>query len=560
MPASPLLRRPAALPLLVALAATLAAMAFNVGRLPPDPHTRYLVAESLVRDGDLEIEPSLLTVQDPAGATGPDARTYSVFQPGQTVLFLPVAAAAEAGRRLLGGPESIWTDAGSFAASMLLVAPLAGLLVLGHVRLLEDFGLSVRAASASGLLLAFGTAHWVWATAGSEEIVLGACGTWAWLLGRRGVRRAEAGDDTAAVRALGLAGVLLAVGICHRLTFGSIVLGWLILVLPGLWAALGPAPGTGRDATGGTPSEVAVRLRARRTTGLAVRLLPWFLAACSIVALVPIYNALRFGDPFDTGYARYYEPFGGLWATPLLEGLGGLLASPGKSVFLHSPWLVLVVPALLSGRVRRTLGTPMVAGLLLASVLHFLVYARTTFWAGGLGFGVRFHVSILPLWLVPIAIWTDGVVATARPQARRLAIGLLASLALASVLVQGVGLTLNTGYAYLADPDGYDELDGRIPRAAAWDPARSPIVIRSRAIVRKLAGEDILPPGEPESKRLQASWNVFPVRASVTMPDRAALLGGLWAGWAVLLGLLAGSLVLVIRAWRATDSTVRSGE
>lgn len=565
------LRSPRALPWLAALAATLAAMAWNVGRLPPDPHTRYLVAESLVRDGDLEIEPSLLTVQQPAGDTGPDARTFSVFQPGQSVVFLPVAAAAELGRRVLGGPDAVWTDGGSFAASMLLIAPLAGLLVLGHVRLLQDLGLSVRAATASGLVLAFGTAHWVWAPAGSEEIVLGACGVWAWCLGRRGVAALQRADERAdgppdapdheaatgpadataaprrAARLLGLAGVLLAAGLCHRLTFGSVVLGWLVLVLPPLAGALARAPQ-------GAP---------RAAAAIALRLLPWFLAACAIVALVPIYNHLRFGDALDTGYARYYAPFGGLWATPLLEGLGGLVLSPGKSLFVHSPWLLLALPAVASARVRRTLASvgPMTLALAVATLLHLVVYAKTTFWAGGLGFGVRFHVSLMPLWLVPIAVWTAGwwprrdeAVSTAR----RLGAAAVIALALPSAGVQVVGLALNTGYAYLADPAGYDELDGRIPRAAAWDAGRAPILIRTRAIARKLAGEDILPEGEPESKRLQASWNVFPVRASVVMPGRPGLLRLLWAAWAGLMLAWVLSLALAIRAWRGAGGTVRS--
>ena len=54
------------------------------------------------------------------------------------------------------------------------------------------------------------------------------------------------------------------------------------------------------------------------------------------------YNAVRFGNPLDTGYLRDQTAgFGSVWAGAL-----GLIVSPGGSVFLYSPLLVLGVIAL----------------------------------------------------------------------------------------------------------------------------------------------------------------------------------------------------------------------
>jgi hypothetical protein len=506
------LRHPS-LGLLLVVAVITGYAATNVGELSPDPETRYLVAESIVREGDLAIEPNGLT------AAADDGTHYSVFFPGQTVSFLPVAAVFEVGRRIVGGDPETWRRLGDFTSAMFVVPAIAALAVLGHVTLLRDGGLGRRAATTGGLMLAFATAQWVWGTAGSEEVSLGACTVWAMVLGLRAVRRVAALDDDAdaatvaaarrrIVRELGVGGGLIAFGLAHRGTAIAAAIGYVVLTLPTL-------------------------LRHRRhLLPITWGLVPWVALAGLIVGLVPLYNLARYGDPLDSGYGRFYEGVGGLWATPWLEGLGGHLISPGKSIFLYSPWLLLLGPAVASRRVRRTLG-PLGPAIAITALVHLLLYARTTFWAGAFGFGVRFHVCMLPLLLVPIAVWWWGDRgAAAAPRRTRPVAAAVGVLALLSVTMQGLGLALNTGYEYLADRSAYDAEESRIPRAAAWDPARSPIRIRTEAVLRKIGGADILPPGEPEAKRIQAAWNVFPVRAAVMLGDgpRTQALFVLWAG------------------------------
>lgn len=533
---------------LVALATWLGYAAFNVGELTPDPQTRYLVAESIVRDGDLAISPNGLT------AAADDGTHYSVFFPGQTLLFLPVAGATEIARRVVGGSPATWTMAGDFIACVAVVPFFAALSVLGHIRLLGALAVGPRAAVASGVALAFATQHWVWGTAGSEEIELAAIAAWTFALGLESVRRVTAvgaGEDAVrrAARDLGVSGVLIALGLAHRGTFLPVAAGFVALTLVPILRS--PA---GRGAFG----------------RLTLRLLPWFVTACVIVALVPLYNLVRFGDPADSGYGRFYGEMGGLWATPWLEGIGGHLISPGKSVFLYSPWLLLLLPATLHPATWRRLG-PLGPAIAVAAIGHLLIYSRTTFWSGAFGFGVRFHVSMMSLLLVPIAVWLTSW----RPRG-----GWrhgLAALAVVSVIAQGLGLALNTGYEFLADRSAYDPDEERIPRAAAWDPARSPFLIRAKAVARKVAGGDILPPGEPESKRIQAAWNVFPVRASIAFggPPRDDAAGDaaeidrmtgaarppaglgrtlvpiLWGGWALLVALFGATMWLLVGSWRS---------
>jgi hypothetical protein len=60
-----------------------------------------------------------------------------------------------------------------------------------------------------------------------------------------------------------------------------------------------------------------------------------------LVALLPglfqlWYNSAYLGDPF-------FQPYGiSFWSTPCLEGLGGILFSPGRGLFVYSPILLIL--------------------------------------------------------------------------------------------------------------------------------------------------------------------------------------------------------------------------
>ncbi|MCX7016254.1 MAG: hypothetical protein NTW86_27465 [Candidatus Sumerlaeota bacterium] len=85
------------------------------------------------------------------------------------------------------------------------------------------------------------------------------------------------------------------------------------------------------------------------------------------------------------------------FATPLAVGLFGLLLSPGKSVFVYSP-LLLVAVAGFPAFLRES---PRAARLALALTLIFLVvYAQWFAWAGGTCWGPRFLLPLTPLALL----------------------------------------------------------------------------------------------------------------------------------------------------------------
>ena len=126
--------------------------------------------------------------------------------------------------------------------------------------------------------------------------------------------------------------------------------------------------------------------------------------ACSAagLAVLLLYNFQLFGNAFDFGYPAVAE--GGRrmigFATPLLTGLYGFLLSPGKSIFLFAPPLLLAVFGLPQlWRKDRGLATVAV-GLLLA---YLAFYVRYTQWEGGYCVGPRYLVPTLAMCCIALA-------------------------------------------------------------------------------------------------------------------------------------------------------------
>ena len=82
-----------------------------------------------------------------------------------------------------------------------------------------------------------------------------------------------------------------------------------------------------------------------------------------------------------------------LYGNPLIGALG-LLVSPGKSVLLFSPPLVL---ALFGWRRFRAQQPGIARAALLLIAVHFAVIASLTFWGGDWAWGPRYMVVTLPL-------------------------------------------------------------------------------------------------------------------------------------------------------------------
>ncbi|MEX1019893.1 MAG: hypothetical protein WDZ49_09560 [Litorilinea sp.] len=115
------------------------------------------------------------------------------------------------------------------------------------------------------------------------------------------------------------------------------------------------------------------------------------------ILFIFIYNAVRFGSGFDTGY--HFDSGEG-FSTPLLEGLWGLLISPYRGVFWHTPLFILSLfslPVFL--RRHRLEAASIVAG----SALLIGLYSMWWMWWGGFAWGPRFLVPFAPFWVLLLA-------------------------------------------------------------------------------------------------------------------------------------------------------------
>jgi len=145
-------------------------------------------------------------------------------------------------------------------------------------------------------------------------------------------------------------------------------------------------------------------------------------------------NASLYGNALDFGYPTLAE--GGrelnTFHTPLLVGLTGFLVSPGKSIFLFFPAVLLAIGGVFK-LWRRDRGLAIVCGA--TPLVYMLFYARYTQWEGIYCYGPRYLVP--PLALLGVAVTMQFV------ERRQWLPEVLGLLLVAGVMVQLVGLSTN---------------------------------------------------------------------------------------------------------------------
>jgi hypothetical protein len=133
--------------------------------------------------------------------------------------------------------------------------------------------------------------------------------------------------------------------------------------------------------------------------GLLIWVLPLALAALFLLW----YNAVRFGDPWTTGY---HFASGEGFTAPFWEGFWGLMVSPYRGLFWHTPLffasLVAFVPFF---RRHRTEGVVLAA----LSLVLLGLYSIWWIWWGGFAWGPRFLVPLSPFWVLVLAPLVEKV-------------------------------------------------------------------------------------------------------------------------------------------------------
>ena len=463
-----------------------------------DMYSELSVAQSIADRGDFAVDPGV------THSAGVDGRDYSKYGVGQSLLLVP---AVLAGRVL---PHRGAASATQFVASFLDGAMAAVTVALVFLTAVE-VGAGVRAAAAVALVLAFATITWSYA---HDSFDIG---------------------PTTTFLVLALYAVMRA-GRSPRL-------GWLLL--------------------GGAVTGFAVLMRVSSLVDipflfglLAWRLrgLGWSAAAALATWLVPLvaalfflgwYNWVRFGLPLETGYGLDVDPV--IFTMPSLDRLGGLLLSPGKSLFLFSPPLLLGLVGLPAFWRRHRAVAVTVFAIVAANLGLFSGY---NIWSGDWAWGPRFMVPLAPLMLLPAIMLFEPW----RAMRRWFRVAII-GLCLAGTAVQALGVSL----------DFYHQMgimaQHNLPVAGAvWDPSMSAVWRHFGALRDLLAGSAEYPTrfagydlagGRPTSTTWDLWWNY-------------ALIDG--AAPAVVWGTLSASLVLLgalgawlIREMRASGSALAAG-
>ena len=112
------------------------------------------------------------------------------------------------------------------------------------------------------------------------------------------------------------------------------------------------------------------------------------------VVILLAHNALLFGSPFAFGYPAAAEGAKQLnrFDTPLLTGLYGFLFSPGKSVFVFAPPIILALAGL-TALWRSNRGLAALA--MMSPLVGLLFFAKYSQWEGGYCVGPRYLVPAL---------------------------------------------------------------------------------------------------------------------------------------------------------------------
>lgn len=327
-----------------------------------DARPVYEVALSMVRGDGVAVQTRWPSDAPP----GRGGRFYAVQPLLPSLAHLPGACVRATLGRLPHGPEAghLLEVLSCHLAGGLLGAFTAWLFFLLCLR----HGATRRVARLAAILLALGSILWVYARYPFTEIVQMVCFTGFFLeiatLAKRLDRRTAVAAglwagmllNTKYVYALCLPGALLVLVLVHRKSARPLFRSLL-------HAGLGFLPG---------------------------------------LLMILSYNYIRYGSITNTGY----RAVGGVMVENVLLSTWGFLFSPGKSIFLYAPPLVLAVLGMRRfWRLHRS-----TVLLMLATIVPLvLFYGRFPSWPGDWAWGPRYLVFAVPVLLLPVIGFLPGL-------------------------------------------------------------------------------------------------------------------------------------------------------
>ncbi len=125
------------------------------------------------------------------------------------------------------------------------------------------------------------------------------------------------------------------------------------------------------------------------------RIYGFLLAGVPAAAFQLWYNTTYFGHLFHTQFSFGHSDY---WSTPLLDGLSGLLFSPGRGLFIYSPVVIIGIVGFVLAWRRG--GDVLLRYLSIGSIFFLLLHAKWWNWWGGYCFGPRLLADLGPLLML----------------------------------------------------------------------------------------------------------------------------------------------------------------
>ncbi|MDQ6837732.1 MAG: hypothetical protein M3137_05180 [Actinomycetota bacterium] len=181
---------------------------------------------------------------------------------------------------------------------------------------------------------------------------------------------------------------------------------------------------------------LASQRRERRGAALR-RVVLWAVPLLAVAAVTAWYDHVRFGSLVDNGHKSNSAT---MLTTPLWDGVGGQLFSPGKGIVFFAP---LVLVGLVGFRYLARRSLPLTATTVGALVAYVGYHSLVANWSGEIAWGPRFLVPVFTLMMLPL-----GLVLCEWRRLRLWSRASIVALAIAGLMVQLVGvLTEDVGVA-----------------------------------------------------------------------------------------------------------------
>jgi len=427
------------------------------GNLPGDTELRWSVSRQILRSGSFSLEESAQTRNC---AVGVDGKRYAVSGLGQSVVLLPFAGLGLILEKVTPISSDVLDLLAQFLASVILFPAIGAVAVWVFYRLVLSLGYKEKTSLLTASVLGFATMHFHYSVNTQEQSQVALLLVMAILLMVKYYRQRR-------VVYMWLFCVML--GICFLFRPSSV-----FVVLPIYLVAVGG------------------EIIASEKTSRARQAGKWLAASVcgigSFLVFLGWYNYARFGSVFESGYGlSTATSLGGhgLFESSPLPTLAAMLFSPGKSIFLYNP-ILLLFPLCIYGfyRWHKVVAVAITA----AIISNFVFHSFFTAWAGDYAWSIRYQVPVLPFLILPMVVLFKTQDSRPKTQDTRPEFGvwkiLVISLVSISCVIQLASVVYNFNLEFVQNPNHNVIADDYV-----WDWSQSHLRKRFENIIRHIAGK-----------------------------------------------------------------------